>query len=100
MSTSERRPWLRQNWRAYTVVLELATAADADHTGQHLDDLATYHPAITRTHSGRAQLILSPSPQLRLRSVPVDHGHVLEIRTEAEEWAGGRHRRTPQGWAQ
>jgi hypothetical protein len=28
-------------------VLELATAADADHAGQHLDYLANYYPATT-----------------------------------------------------
>ena len=42
---------------AYTAVVELATAADADHAGQRLDYLADYHSAITRTNSGRAELI-------------------------------------------
>jgi hypothetical protein len=34
---------------AYTAVIELATAADPDHAGKHLDHHADYHPAITRT---------------------------------------------------
>ncbi len=49
---------------AYTAVLQLATAADTDHAGQHLDYLADYHPAITRTHSGgRAE----PEPNVASR---------------------------------
>jgi hypothetical protein len=38
---------------AYTVVLELAIAADADHAGQHLDDLANYHPAAAHIAVGQ-----------------------------------------------
>jgi hypothetical protein len=33
---------------AYTAVVVLATAADADQAGERLDYLAAYHPAITR----------------------------------------------------
>jgi hypothetical protein len=63
---------------AYTVVLELAIATDADHAGQHLDDLANYHPAITRTHSGRAELILARAHTCGHDQYPLTHGHVLE----------------------
>ena len=44
---------------AYTAVVELATADEADHAGRHLDYLADYHSAVMRTQSGRADLILT-----------------------------------------
>ena len=44
---------------AYTAVVGLATAADAEHAGQRLDYLADYHSAVSWTDLGRAELILT-----------------------------------------
>ena len=50
-------------------MFELATPADADHASQFLDYLADYHPAITRTDSDRAELILT---------LPAENAHHAE----------------------
>ena len=51
---------------AYTAVIGLATAADADHAGRRLDHHADLHSAITLTDSGRDELILTlPADDLR-----------------------------------
>ena len=44
---------------AYTAVVELATADDADHAAQHLDYLADYHSASPAHGGGRAELVLT-----------------------------------------
>jgi hypothetical protein len=49
---------------AYTAVFELATAAEAEHAGQHLDHLAAYHPHRQQSSSPQrllAQLTLAPA---------------------------------------
>ena len=73
---------------AYTAVVELATAAEADHAGERLDYLAAYHPAITRTAGNRAELVLT-LPQCEYRSNPVLH------RLRHREW---RDHRGPLLW--
>jgi len=51
---------------AYTAVIGLATAADADHAGKRLGHHADLHSAITLADSSRAELILTlPADDLR-----------------------------------
>ncbi len=44
---------------SYNLVIELADRADAQHAEAILDHFANYHPAVARTETGRAELILT-----------------------------------------